>query len=131
MIGLSLEAANTSERPLGGIRLVAATTGIVPLSLGDSSDPRVVDARAMVARTGAPAGWWTALGHDAAVLAKASVASLPADTTGEREEISRRRTVVLHELERARAPLWTSERQSFDKSHALPRAIRVVPLQKM
>ncbi len=76
-VALSLEASGASARPPAGIRLVSAATGIVPLASADPDDPRVSDERAMVARTGAPAGWWAALGHDAAILARAALASLP------------------------------------------------------
>ena len=128
VMALSLEASAAKERGAPSIRLVAAGAGIVPLALASPSDPRVVDARAMVAQTGAPEGWWTALGHDAATLARAALATLPPDSTADLTEISRRRALVQEGLIHAHAPLWTSELEGFDASRTLPRTIRVVEL---
>ena len=128
VMALSLEASAAKERGASTIRLVTASTGIVPLSLASPSDPRVVDARAMVAQTGAADGWWTALGHDAATLARGALATLPPDTTADLAEIARRRARVQQGLIQAHAPLWTSELEGFDTSRTLPRTIRVVEL---
>jgi hypothetical protein len=128
-VALSLEASDARMAPSSGLHVSAATAGIVPLGFARPSDPRVVDARAMVARTGAPAGWWTALGHDAAILARAAVLPLPTDTVTDANEIARRRAFVLRGLTGAHAPLWTSERDGFGPSRTLPRTIRVAPLR--
>jgi hypothetical protein len=127
-VALSLEASEAHDRPPVGVRLVTAATGVVPLALADPDDPRVSDVRAMVARTGAPAAWWAALGHDAAILARAAVASLPLDTTAEADAIARRRAIVRQGLVDARAMLWTSEHDGFDATQSLPRTIRVTDL---
>jgi hypothetical protein len=54
-VALGLEASETSERPRAGIRLLSVAAGVVPLASAPAEDPRVVDVRQMVARTGAPA----------------------------------------------------------------------------
>ena len=131
VVGLSLEASGTEAAPVPGLRVVRASAGMVPVGLAgapDSHDPRVADARAMSRRTGAPAGWWTAVGHDAAALACAALARVPPDTTTDREEVARRRAAVREGLVEAHAPLWTSEHDGFDASRSLPRTIRVVDL---
>jgi len=130
VMALSLEASDAQERAAPAIHCVTATTGIIPLSLApaSSTDPRVEDARAMVAWTGAPAGWWTALGHDAAILARTALSALPADTTSDTTEIARRRMIVRQGLAAAHAPLWTSEHDGFDAARAVPRTVRVVDL---
>jgi hypothetical protein len=129
-VGLSLEASDAHPVPGAGLRAFAATAGIVPLALAGGADPRVVDARAMMAQTGAPAGWWTALGHDAAMLARTAVLPLPPDTATEATEISRRRAFVLRGLMAAHAPLWTSEREGFDLGRTLSRTIRAAPVRQ-
>jgi hypothetical protein len=130
VIGLSLEAAETRARPTAGFRLVTAAAGVVPVDVANADDPRVADVRAMVKRTGAPPAWWAALGHDAAVLAKASIITLPLDTTADPVEISRRHLATHQALLDAKAPLWTSEQSGFDARRSLPRVIRVVELSR-
>ncbi len=130
VVGLTLEASETQERPRpgSGLRVFAASAGIVPLALAAPSDPRVEDAREMARHTGAPEGWWAAAGHDAAVLARAALAKLPLDTVSDPDEIARRRALVRHALLEARAPLWTSEHEGFDETRTLPRTIQTVEL---
>ena len=129
-LGLALEASDLPERPrpTSGLRLVAATAGIVPLALASPTDPRVKDALSMVQRTGAREGWWTAVAHDAAALARVALAKLPDDTVSDAESIADRRAFVRRGLVEGRAPLWTSERQGFDAARNLPRTIRAVEL---
>jgi hypothetical protein len=131
VVGLSLEASDILARARPPLRVVCATAGIVPLALAVPTDPRVLDARVMADRTGAPEGWWAAVGHDAGVLAKEALARLPSDTVSDAREIARRREQVRRELLVARAPLWTSDQQGFDPStRTLLRTIRVVELDR-
>jgi hypothetical protein len=127
-VALGLEASETSERPRAGIRLLSVAAGVVPLASAPAEDPRVVDVRQMVARTGAPARWWTALGRDATVLARRALASLPTDTTEATDEIARRRATVTRSLHEVKAPLWTSERDGFDGAGMVERTMKVVEL---
>jgi len=128
VIGLTLEASEVVARPVAGLRLVTAAAGVVPLGSSPPEDPRAVDVRALVARTGARPAWWTALGRDAAVLARMALSSLPLDSTSDVDEIARRRAVVRQALVDARAPLWTSDHEGFDATRNLPRSIRLVDL---
>jgi hypothetical protein len=125
-VALSLEAADARVRPPGGVRLVAATAGIVPLASADPSDPRVKELRGMAGPSGRGVGWWAALGHDAAVLANSALKALPPDTTADSDEIARRRARVHRALVDARVPLWTTEQSGFDETLRLPRTVRVV-----
>jgi hypothetical protein len=128
VVGLSLEAADLVERPPPGLRIVVAAAGIVPMTLASPADARVADARAMVAHTGAREGWWAAVAHDAAVLAKKALADLPPDTVSSAPEIAERRAFVRKQLALARAPLWTSERDGFGDDRVLARTIRAADL---
>jgi hypothetical protein len=125
-VALSLEASETRGRPPPGLHVVSAAAGIVPPEAVDQADPRVADARAMVEQTGAPAGWWAALGHDAAVLARAALARLPADATSEAGAIAHRRAIVRQGLVDARAMLWSSEHEGFGETQTLARTIRLI-----
>jgi hypothetical protein len=128
VVGLGLEASETAERPRTGVRLISVGAGVVPLTAAPAGDPRVADVREMIARTGAPARWWTALGRDATVLARRALASVPTDTTESLDEIARRRAIVRKSLHDVKAPLWTSEQDGFDAAGALPRTMRIVDL---
>jgi hypothetical protein len=127
-VALALEASETTARAKPGTRLVSVSAGVVPLAAAPSKDPRTADVREMVARTGAPARWWTALGRDATVLARRALASLPTDTTENPAEIARRRALVQKSLHDTTATLWTSDHQGFGADGVLPRTFRIVDL---
>jgi hypothetical protein len=129
-VALTLEASEIVERSHPGTRVVSATTGVVPLALAPSGDPRVADVRAMTARTGAAPRWWAAVGRDAAVLARQALAELPTDTITDPDGIARRRAQLRAALLGARASLWTSERNGFDEAGVLNRTIRTQDLTR-
>lgn len=130
VVALSLEASDARERTSPGIRVIGAAAGVVPIAAARADDPRLGDVTAMVARTGLAASWWAALGHDAAALAARALASLPANSTSDPEAIERRRATARQGLVDARAPLWTSDRDGFDATRALPRTIRTGELKR-
>jgi hypothetical protein len=129
-VGLALEASETSERPRPGVRLLTVAAGVVPLASVPNDDPRALDVREMVAKTGAPPRWWTALGRDASILARRALATLPTDTTEAPPEIARRRALVRRSLHEVKAPLWTSERDGFDAAGVVTRTFRTVDLSR-
>ncbi len=130
VFALALQAAATSERPPPGTRILAAATGIFPLSALSAGDARSEEVHAAFARSGGRPGWWVALGRDAGVLVRVALATLPLDTATADSEISRRRKQARDALVNARARLWTTDSEGFSPSHTLPRAIRVVELTR-
>jgi hypothetical protein len=128
VVGLALEASETSERPRPGVHVLTVAAGVVPLASVSKDDPRAVDVREMVSKTGAPPRWWTALGRDASILARRALASVPTDTTEAPPEITRRRAMVRRSLHEVKAPLWTSERDGFDAAGTVMRTFRTVDL---
>lgn len=72
-----------------------------------------------------PPGWWAALGRDAAVLAQAGLARLPAKGTEDPAEVKARRREVTEGLARASAALWTTEARGFEGKQRMGREIRV------
>jgi hypothetical protein len=137
VFALALEAAGATEQAAQGVRLLAASAGIVPLQTHMTSpgDAREVDALAMVARLGGTLSWWAALGRDAGVLARKALSKMPLDTVTARADIARRRRDARDALSAARVSLWTTETEGFEvaqgsssEGHAIMRTIRVVDL---
>jgi hypothetical protein len=78
---------------------------------------------------GAKPSYWTALGHDGALLAHVGEASLPNDRVTTSSEIARRREQARAGLLSATTTLWTTEIGGFAQGHKLPRTLRVVDLR--
>jgi hypothetical protein len=72
--------------------------------------------------------WWTALGHDAGLLAKQAVLALPAESeSGEDAKASqRRKTAVIRGIADATARLWTTDAAGFGGTRVAPRRITVL-----
>ena len=70
--------------------------------------------------------WWTALGHDAAALARLAVEPLPDDPTEDPAEIEARRRRATEALAGATADLWTTEARGFAGGRTLARSVRVI-----
>jgi hypothetical protein len=118
-VALTLEAAAIVPRQ-GGIRVLTAQAGVIPAV--DSSDPRAAE----VARFAASLGvidWWTALGRDAATLARLALRSLPTDLASDPALVKDRRARARDALAAARAPLWSSEATGWSQAHAMARTV--------
>lgn len=109
------------------VKVITVATGAYPLGApGVRSDGRIDQ---YLAATGHPPTWWTALGYDAATLARKAVALLPLDETTNVTELTRRREIARSGVESARATLWTTDAQGFAQAtHSLERTLRVVEL---
>lgn len=71
-----------------------------------------------------PPSWWTALGHDAAVLANQAVADLTESGT-DVEEVRARRLEATSGLGAARAELWTTDAKGFGGEQRIEREVKV------
>ena len=135
--GLTLDSATARLEPgpkAARIHRLALGSGELPVvahapdplaDLALVSDP---DLRAYLARAAVRPSWHLALGRDAGRLARAALASLPLDTSTDKAEVDRRRIATRDALGAAHVHLWTSEHESFDAAHVLPRTLRVVEL---
>jgi hypothetical protein len=128
VFALSLIASVTTERPHGA-RLVVASAGVVPSAASGAEDPREADVKGLVARLGGRPDWWTALGRDAAMLARRALANAPTDTVTTAVEVAQRRAAARDALLSAQARLWSTDETGFGGSHALPRTLRMVDVQ--
>jgi hypothetical protein len=122
LVALTLEAA---ALPLHGpgLRVVSASAGVVPETAAE--DTRDDELRRFAATLGA-VSWWTALGRDAATLARVAVRQLPADTAGEVHEVTARRARARTLLADSRARLWTTESTAWLGDRTMKRTICAV-----
>jgi hypothetical protein len=68
-------------------------------------------------------GWWSALGRDAAVLARASLARQPLDTVNDPPVVAARRASARDDLRAARVRLWTTESAGWSADRTMPRTL--------
>lgn len=125
VVALTLEAAAVL-RPTSGLRVVSARAGIVPEV--DPRDPRVEEVRRFSATLGT-AGWWTALGRDAATLARSALLGLPVDSVSESHAVADWRTKVRDALASTQARLWTTESSGWTAERTMKRALCTVDSQ--
>jgi hypothetical protein len=125
IVALTLESASTAGRA-ASVTVLAEATGSIP-AVGPVAELSNPDVRAYIERFGASPNWWTALGRDAAALARAAIRDLPDDTVTEAGPVADRRTAVLAKLSGSvKARLWTTEADGFDRDHVIPRTLRVI-----
>jgi hypothetical protein len=129
-IALTLESGIAVEDTPRGITVLSASAGIVPILAANAASARDDDVRDFMERFGVRPSYWTALGHDAGVLAKAALAPLPNDTTTDSRAVTQRRAVVQAGLLATRVRLWTSDEQGIGEGRVLPRSLRLVSWQR-
>jgi hypothetical protein len=122
VVALTLEAAALPAHG-PGLRVVTASAGVVPETAGE--DTRDDELHRFAATLGA-VGWWTALGRDAATLARVAVRQLPADSTGDATQVTERRARARTLLAASRARLWTTESTAWQDDHTMKRTICAV-----
>jgi hypothetical protein len=142
LFALSLVASTTLER-VPGAQVIAASAGIIPSAGGrslpeaqagrdggaGSRDPRELEVQALVARFGGGRpSFWTALGRDAAMLARRALSRAPLDSVTGSTAIVQRRQAARDALAAAHQALWTSDADGFQGAHVLPREVRMVEL---
>lgn len=127
LVALTLDAAGTTARG-ADLKLVSVQAGQIPVVASRPDDVSDADLRRYVEHEGVPPSWWTALGRDAALLARRAVAPLPLDATSDGNEVARRRALVKEGIASARARFWTTDADGLGAAHALPRTLQVVDL---
>ena len=122
VVGLTLEAASLL-RHTPGLRVLSARAGVVPEA--DPRDPRGEELRRFTATLGR-AGWWTALGRDAATLARRALLALPVDTVGDAHAVTDRRAAARASLASTHARLWTTEASGWGPQQTMTRTLCTV-----
>ncbi len=99
-----------------------ASSGIFP-DPGGFDDPLLAAWRAQ--GRGSPS-WWTGLGHDAGVLARAAVVALPEDVDDQQAAAAAaRKGAAIRALASAEGTLWTTAARGFGGQRVLARDITV------
>lgn len=124
-VGLTLEASVPVNEMPRGVTVLGVAAGIVPVVEEKAEDVKVPEVKDFMTRFGVRPSYWTAIGHDAGVLAKGALASLPRDTTTDPKIVSQRREVVQAGLVATRARLWTTEEQGVASDRVLARSLRI------
>jgi hypothetical protein len=122
LVALTLEAAALPAHG-GGMRVLSASAGVVPVSA--AGDLRDDELRRFAATLG-NVSWWTALGRDAATLARIAVRQLPLETATAPRDVADRRARARSLLEGSRARLWTTESTGWTADHGVKRTICAV-----
>jgi hypothetical protein len=129
-VALTLESGIAVEDTPRGISVLSASAGIVPILAASAAGARDADVRDFMERFGVRPSYWTALGHDAGVLAKAALAPLPNDTTTDVRAVAQRRAIVQAGLLATRVRLWTSDEQGIGEGRVLHRSLRLVTWER-
>lgn len=125
-VGLSLEALTGFDGSTSSVHVLGVAAGLLPVDATSAAkDPKL---GTFATQFGSKPTWWTALGHDAALLARKAVQTLPLDATDNGTEVTRRREVARSGLLEGQGALWTTEASGFAGEHSLARALRVVNL---
>jgi hypothetical protein len=118
---IGLEAAEVIGEAIRMPSLVA-TAGNFPLKRGDVTSAM----SGFKKRHGKAPSWFAALGHDAAVLARVALRTLPQDRADAKEEVDKRHQAARDALLRAEADLWTTDARGFAGQGVIVREIGVI-----
>ena len=122
LVALTLEAAALPAHG-PGLRVVSASAGVVPETAAE--DARDDELRRFASTLGL-VSWWTALGRDAATLARVAVRQLPTGSATEAADVTTRRVRARALLAASRARLWTAESTGWRPDHTVKRTICAV-----
>ncbi len=125
-IALTLEAGMPIADLPKGVVVLAVAAGTTPVLAAQAADVTDPDIRAFMEHFGSRPSYWTALGRDAGILARAAMAPLPGDTTSETRAIAQRRAIVQAGLLSARSRLWTSDEKGFSPDRVLARSLHML-----
>jgi hypothetical protein len=122
VVGLTLEAASMPAHA-ASVRVVTAVAGVVPSAA--AGDVRSDELARFVDRLG-PVGWWTALGRDAAVVARQALRSLPDKSASDPKAVARLRVQARDALASAKARMWSTEAAGWGAGHVMNRTVCAV-----
>jgi hypothetical protein len=121
---VGLDAADIAAEP-SRVPLLLATAGMFPLKRGDATSAM----SGFKKRHGRAPSWFAAMGHDAAVLARAALRALPIDRADDSIEVEKRHRLARDALGRADAELWSTDARGFAGQNAVSREIGVVEVK--
>jgi hypothetical protein len=123
-VAVGLDGAEIAADP-NRLPLLVAGAGIFPLRRGDSASAMYGFSK----RHGRSPSFFAALGHDAAVLARAAEKTLPTDRTEDPSEVERRHRAAAAALLRAEGDLWTTSARGFASQSVIARDISLLEVK--
>jgi hypothetical protein len=123
-VAVGLDAAEIAAEP-SRLPLLVASAGAFPLRRGDGTSPL----NGFKKRHGRPPTFWAALGHDAAVLARAAAKTLPTGMTDDSTEVDRRHRAASDALGGVDAELWSTSARGFASKSIIVREVSVVEVK--
>jgi hypothetical protein len=120
---VGLEAAEIAAEP-SALFLSVVSAGRFPLARGSASSPLF----GFKERHGQAPSWFSTIGHDAAVLARAALRTLPNDKTEDAGEVALRQQRVEASLRGVEADLWSTAARGFSGGFILEREMRVLDI---
>ena len=122
VVAVTLEAAALPAHA-PSLRVVSAAAGVIPAGYATGATD---DETARFASTLGRVGWWSALGRDAATLARVALRQLPDDLETDATAVASRRTRPRDLLAEARARLWSTESIGWTGEHRMWRTLCVL-----
>jgi len=121
---IGLEAADVIGEQ-SRVPSLVATAGSFPLKRGDATSAL----NGFKKRHGKAPTWFAALGHDAAVLARVALRTLPQDRADADPEVKKRHEAARAALSSAEGDLWTTGARGFAGQGVITREIGVIEVK--
>jgi hypothetical protein len=122
IIAIALEAAALPVHP-ASLRVVTASAGVIPQSgrigVSDARDDELSRFESTLGRV----SWWTALGHDAATLARVALRQLSTEAVTEVAAVAGRRAQARDLLAASSAHLWSTEASRWAADRRMRRTL--------
>jgi hypothetical protein len=121
---IGLDAAEIASEPCP-LPLAVASAGRFPLTSGNPGSPLF----GFKERHGQAPSWFSTIAHDAAVLARAALRTLPTDSTDQPVEVASRQQRAQASLRGVEAELWSTTARGFSGGYTLERDLHVVEVR--
>jgi hypothetical protein len=121
---IGLDAAEIVSEP-SPLLLSVAAAGRFPLIPGNAGSPLF----GFKERHGQAPSWFSTIGHDAAVLARAALRTLPTDATEQAGEVAGRHQRAQASLRGVEVDLWSTTARGFAGGSALERDVHVIEVK--
>jgi hypothetical protein len=123
-VAVGLDAAEIAAAA-NRLSLLVASAGAFPLRRNDTTSALYGYDK----RHGKPPSFWAALGHDAAVLARAAERALPSDRAEEAPEVERRHRAASDALATAEGDLWSTSARGFASATVILRDVVITEVR--
>jgi hypothetical protein len=121
---VGIEAAEIVSEP-SPLPLSVASAGRFPLTPGDPGSPLF----GFKERHGQSPSWFSTMGHDAAVLARAALRTLPAESTAEPAEVASRHRRAEASVRGVEVDLWSTAARGFSGRSTIERDVRIIEVR--